>query len=523
MVKAFSERRLFLAALVGAVLVRIAFLVTSHLPLESDEAIVGLMARHILYAGDRPVFYYGQEYMGPLEAVTAALSFAVFGPSLIALRVAPMLWSVVLVGSSAAYARLAFGRAAFWATLAYLAIPPLFLITWSVKARGGYPELLALGALALYQTIDLVASPDGRSWRWLALGAVAGVGLWTDPLIVVFLAPATVYLILQLRSRLFRWTSPATVGVATLSCAPMLVANAREPGVTLRQLAGPAVNQPITVHQLIANTSEAIRESLPVVLGFFQGCSYRPMFFAARTASGIPFTPVALGCYLLALAGAVLLTVSVVRAVVARPTPLDLLLWVGALTMLPFIVTQQQPDYVTEPRYLLPLYALVPVAGVYWSKLWRFRAVPAMTLLAVVLLFNVVSYLRFIPDLAGPYIDGQPVHTGDPSLARLIESEGVHAVYADYWLSYPIAFQSAESVKTAVIDDHLAVGFNRYIPYAIVADADPQPALLVITGSPTDLYVHAWLDEHHATFQVQRWQNLTLYDHVTPRFAPIKG
>jgi hypothetical protein len=36
-------------------------------PLNSDEAVVGLMARHIL-DGKRPVFYYGQAYMGSLDA-----------------------------------------------------------------------------------------------------------------------------------------------------------------------------------------------------------------------------------------------------------------------------------------------------------------------------------------------------------------------------------------------------------------------------------------------------------------------
>ncbi|HEX5414195.1 MAG TPA: glycosyltransferase family 39 protein [Chloroflexota bacterium] len=518
-----SERRLFLAAVAGAVLVRLAFILTSNLPFESDEAIVGLMARHILYAGDRPIFYYGQQYMGPLEAVTAAISFALLGPSLVALRVAPMLWSVVLVGFSAAYARRAFGPAAFWFTLAYLAVPPLFLVTWSVKARGGYPELLAFGAILLYQTLGLVETPDGKPWRWLVFGALAGLGLWTNPLIVVFLAPVTGYLILHLRGRMARWTSPAAVGAAIVASAPMVIANARQPGVTLRQLAGPAVNQPITAHQLISNTGEAIKQSLPVVLGFFQGCSYRPMFFATRAASGIPFTPVAAGCFLVALIGGGLLAVSLVRAIVDRPTPLDLLLWVGALTMLPFILTQQQPDYVTEPRYLLPLYALVPVAAVYWAKLWRYRATVAAAVLGMILLFNVTGYLRFIPDLAGPFIDGQPVHTGDAALAQLLESQGVHTLYADYWLSYPIAFHSQEGVKTAVIDDHLGVGFNRYIPYAIAAVADPQPAILVITGSPTDTYLQAWLDEHRATYQVHHWENLTLYDHVTPRFAPVNG
>jgi hypothetical protein len=37
------------------------------LPFNSDEAIVGLMARHMLQ-GERPLFFYGQAYLGSLDA-----------------------------------------------------------------------------------------------------------------------------------------------------------------------------------------------------------------------------------------------------------------------------------------------------------------------------------------------------------------------------------------------------------------------------------------------------------------------
>ncbi|HEX2295550.1 MAG TPA: hypothetical protein VHN37_09605, partial [Actinomycetota bacterium] len=43
--------------------------------LDSDEAVVGLMARHVL-DGDFPVFFWGQPYGGPHEAVLAAAVFS---------------------------------------------------------------------------------------------------------------------------------------------------------------------------------------------------------------------------------------------------------------------------------------------------------------------------------------------------------------------------------------------------------------------------------------------------------------
>src|SRR5947209_19680399 len=52
----------------------------------SDEGTIGLMALHIAYRGEHPAFFYGQGYMGPLEAYLAAMLFQLFGPSLFTLR-----------------------------------------------------------------------------------------------------------------------------------------------------------------------------------------------------------------------------------------------------------------------------------------------------------------------------------------------------------------------------------------------------------------------------------------------------
>ena len=47
-------------------------------PFNSDEAIVALMARHILQ-GQHMTWFYGQHYMGSLDAYLIAGGFALFG------------------------------------------------------------------------------------------------------------------------------------------------------------------------------------------------------------------------------------------------------------------------------------------------------------------------------------------------------------------------------------------------------------------------------------------------------------
>src|SRR5262249_13160114 len=138
---------------------------------------------------------------------------------------------------TADFARHAFGELARRACLAYLALPPLFLLTWSVKARGGYAEVLALGAVILWLTVVISQDPQSRLWRWPVLGGAARLAAWINPLAVVELGSATLYLLAHLRRRLLNWTTLAAVVALVLACLPMLLANAASRGETFRELA----------------------------------------------------------------------------------------------------------------------------------------------------------------------------------------------------------------------------------------------------------------------------------------------
>src|SRR5688572_3034393 len=63
---------------VVGLLLRIWVLLASQ-RLSADEAIPGLMARHILAADELPVFYWGQAYFGAAEAYLVAGLFAMLG------------------------------------------------------------------------------------------------------------------------------------------------------------------------------------------------------------------------------------------------------------------------------------------------------------------------------------------------------------------------------------------------------------------------------------------------------------
>ncbi len=61
-----------------------------------DEAVTGNMALHVL-KGEPQVFFWGQPYMGALEAYLASTLFLLFGPSTFTLHLTDMIICAVLL------------------------------------------------------------------------------------------------------------------------------------------------------------------------------------------------------------------------------------------------------------------------------------------------------------------------------------------------------------------------------------------------------------------------------------------
>jgi hypothetical protein len=69
-----------------AVVLRVIFTALVVPEVNSDEGAMGLEAMHIAFKGEHPIFLYGQDYMGVLEAYVAAFFFRLFGVSVFSPR-----------------------------------------------------------------------------------------------------------------------------------------------------------------------------------------------------------------------------------------------------------------------------------------------------------------------------------------------------------------------------------------------------------------------------------------------------
>ncbi|RJP30584.1 MAG: hypothetical protein C4547_16545 [Phycisphaerales bacterium] len=159
----------------------VAMLAASRLPqllgrqliLDGDEAVVGLMARHLAEGGPPVVFFYGQRYgFALLEAGLGAAFFLAFGVSTAVLKAAVLsLWAVGAVLYVLAVGRWQGPRVAL-AAGALLVLCPAWG-AWSMKARGGYVTAFAAAGLATW----LIARVDAGAGRIRALLALLGVAL----------------------------------------------------------------------------------------------------------------------------------------------------------------------------------------------------------------------------------------------------------------------------------------------------------------------------------------------------------
>ncbi len=187
-----------IACLLLAVIVRVWLIVHTNGVIAGDEAEVGLQAEHILH-GEHPIYYYGQPYMGSLQMYLIAGIFLLTGPSVWAIRIEPLLISLVIVyltwcfsAALADAAHLSNRVKTLFMVIATLvaAFPPLYDTVEEMRTTGGYVEAFTIMLLLLFCAFRLTqrwragASARELTLRWAGIGFLVGLGFWIDPLVV---------------------------------------------------------------------------------------------------------------------------------------------------------------------------------------------------------------------------------------------------------------------------------------------------------------------------------------------------
>ncbi len=530
-------------ALVLAAGLKGALLYAGALPFNSDEAVVGLMARHILL-GERPIFFYGQAYLGSLDAWLTAGAFALFGESLFVMRgVQAALYLGTILTAYWLALRIYSNRWIANAAALWLAAPTVLVTLYTSVTLGGYGETLLIGNLLLLLALRL-NSPAPLSEvnevnsftplllaQWGLLGFISGLGFWTFPLIGVYLLPTVSYL---LWTRRWRWPHWLLLLLSFgLGAAPWGWSTFTHGAATLAELGGSAIAGASAPNPLVAVFTHTVNFLL---FGTTVTFGLRPPWGARVLA--LPLAWLALAAY-----GAALVFVirEAVRTAKARqgasgPPPFSrsglgrrasgqggegraLLLGVCLTLVAAFLLTPFGAD--PSGRYFLPLAVPLALFLAEWLNLLRtrYRGL-ANALLLGVIAFNLwgtaQSAVQFPPGLTTQF---DPVAQVDqramPELIAFLRARGETRGYTNYWVAYPLAFLSHEElIYEARLPYHLDFRYttrdSRYPPYAQAVESGARVAYITTRHPPLDNHIRenlgalgvAFLEKQIGDFQV---------------------
>jgi hypothetical protein len=458
-------RRSGLAGVLGAGIVIVVFralvyLLFEQLAFDSDQAIVGLMAKHLIQGSAFPLFFYGQTYMLAVESWAAAPFFLIAGPTVVALRMSMLVWNIVF----ACLLMIGFVRdgglrpwSAFVAALFFVAAPAAISLQL-MTALGGMIEPFVYIALLWYLR---------RHPIWF--GAVLAIG-FRNREFTLYAVP--VLLVLELvmgdlnRVRLREWLVSMAIFFAVWEAIEALkpLADLSGPGTRGQLLGGFAGSQVDNLLERFVWQPEALAERVmrmaPELVAWFAGSNpgYAGLPIANRPwltwiSGGLVGLATGRLLFLLAIGAArssapgVETRVQRLRAQVIRAPFAFYILGVGIVAVVAFVAAR--PVLHPYSRYVV-LGVLIPVGlTATLLALERRHALQRIVIVAVVM-WTALTLGDDAMLLAG-VVRNPPASPNRQVADRLVERR-IPVAAAGYWRAYVIAFLAREQVRVASND-----------------------------------------------------------------------
>ena len=247
---------------------RLPQLLSRHLLLDGDEAIFGLMAKHVLEGREFPLFFYGQNYgLAALEAIAGASAFALAGIGAVQLKLAMLLlWTTGVACYFLALTRLLGERNGFWIAIVLLLMP-----AWgvsSMKAWSGYITAFTASA-ALFNV--LVQSWDSPRWAvWTTSGVLTAIVYLAQPVWLPGILPVVLLLLARrgtLQSAaLYAGTTIGLIGLVAVVSAGSIYDYWTRPTIGNQDLRN---SVPAVLDQLYVNLTGSYNLAVSVDAGSF--------------------------------------------------------------------------------------------------------------------------------------------------------------------------------------------------------------------------------------------------------------
>ena len=464
--------------------------ITSRVPFNADEAVVALMARHI-NQGQPTTFFYGQAYMGSLDALLIAAGFQIFGEQVWVIRLLQSLLYLGTVATTALLAKRILGtRLAGLLAGLIAALPPVNVVLYTTVSLGGYGEVLLLGNLLLLIglridkkiTSESARRPD-KSFLLLTWGVIAGLGFWAFGLTLVYIVPIALVLFWRLHHEEGLAAAGKTSGWILLGfligAAPWwLYALRNGPVELLTELTGSAIADPAGVPLTLRpfyHFYNLVLLGSTVIIGMRPPWEIRWLM--------LPLIPVMMVFWIFVFIQAMQ------RMTAGRNTEngVYMINGLGFTLLAGFLLTSFGAD--PSGRYFVPLIIPMAIFGADFilriseNVLWR-----QLVLILLVIGFQVggtlQSWCQYPPGLTTQFDrSGRVDHSSRDELIRFLLGNGINRGYTNYWVAYPLAFLSdGELIYIPRIPYHQDFRYterdDRYPPYREIVQRSDQVAYI---------------------------------------------
>jgi hypothetical protein len=492
---------------VAAIAARLPFLLRADRFFDADEAVEGLMARHVI-AGEHPLFLWGQRYKGVPEVYLNAAVFRVTGSSVVALKSVTLGCFVVFLWVNFRLLERVCSRRVAWIATAFFIAGPPSLVLWTLSGSAEVVMTLLAGAVLLlaidnWRQASVEATLKGSPPLYVAAAAL-GLGLWIQQYILYYLVSIALTAALvtpgwrefvrdRIRVQVPAWIRAMLLALTTVAALYVVLG-------LIAFFTGGAHFHVFGVNIAVTNPQKmwwvtATLVVLAIAIGVV--CIFRSLLLGPAIAFAIGYLPAVLGrignqglgspisrldfttlrASLPDIMGVLLPTLFGWRDPAARPTVFPALalvillivavsywrVWRREVTpffhIFPLVAAAMflvSGSYVDAQsyRYLMPVYAALPVIyAVGVDGVWRtHRAAGSVLLAFAILIFTAQQidwYVRLAPD-----VESQRA-------IACLDAADIRAAKAGYWQSYKLTFLAAERVIVSPTD-----GVDRYPPYS---------------------------------------------------------
>lgn len=459
------------------IILRLLFLCVSvkYLPVDSDEAMLGLMAKRVLL-GEYPLMTWVQPHGGTLEAYLNAPMYLIFRTGKLTVRFLPLVFSILFLILSYLIGKEYFGKEAGIITVSLAAIPPVYLsIMGALGISMNFPALLG-SAVIIYLAHRITfgrLSPLRKLFLLIIMGLTAGAAFWVH--LILICAVISALLLFFIADRLFFIRRNFWVLVLSfiIGSSPLWIHNFNTGFSTFRMVHSAGTAE--TLSKLKMCFSFTLPAAWGLYLPTYIDCSY---FIRIWRGFSVPYAGVCI----------ILVALAIVTAVFRNKTPETKMRRSGAAVLLFFfllniaVFARNSRSNSCSTRYLtLTFIALLPVIGAGLAWVLKKSKIVFGLILTFLLAFNLAGNIMVMRAWARQGFPEE--HLCLPEKGELIsflENENIRHGYMHYWLSYPVTFMTDERIKISPAYDER---FGRYVhPYLKEVNEAARPAYIFHTG-----------------------------------------